>query len=80
MKNAFGKKRLKAQGSLEYMILIGVVLAIASVVVLFISGSFQGQTASGLFANCRSAAGQCQISKLTSPDDPCVQCRQQCAD
>ncbi|MBI4214472.1 class III signal peptide-containing protein [archaeon] len=68
----------KAQGSLEYLILIAVVLAVAAFVVLFVTGAFGGQQSSALLGNCRQAASTCKLFLLSSPNDPCVMCREQC--
>ena len=49
----------KAQGALEYLIIIAAVLAIAAIVVLFITGAFRGATGGGDIAKCRLAASTC---------------------
>jgi len=49
----------KAQGALEYLIIIAAVLAIAAIVVLFITGAFRGATGGGDIAKCRLAATTC---------------------
>jgi len=49
----------KAQGALEYLIIIAAVLAIAAIVVLFITGAFKGATGGGDIAKCRLAATTC---------------------
>jgi len=49
----------KAQGALEYLIIIAAVLAIAAIVVLFLTGAFKGATGGGDIAKCRLAASTC---------------------
>ena len=49
----------KAQGALEYLIIIAAVLAIAAIVVLFLTGAFRGATGGGDLAKCRLAAANC---------------------
>lgn len=60
----------KAQGSLEYLIIVAAVLAIAAVVVLFLSGAFKG-TNTGTTA-CKNAASQCAISLQTTTGYSCT--------
>ena len=55
----------KAQGALEYLIIIAAVLAIAAIVVLFLTGAFKGATGGGDIAKCRLAAATC-ASNLAS--------------
>jgi len=49
----------KAQGALEYLIIIAAVLAIAAIVVLFLTGAFKGAVGGGDIAKCRLAAATC---------------------
>lgn len=49
----------KAQGALEYLIIIAAVLAIAAIVVLFITGAFKGASGGGDIAKCRLTAATC---------------------
>jgi len=49
----------KAQGALEYLIIIAAVLAIAAIVVLFLTGAFKGATGGGDIAKCKLAASTC---------------------
>ena len=57
-------KQNKAQGSLEYLIIIAAVLAIAAIVVLFLTGAFKsaGQNAAG----CKQAAARCANDVATT--------------
>jgi uncharacterized protein (UPF0333 family) len=50
----------KAQGALEYLIIIAAVLAIAAIVVLFLTGAFTGASGGGDLASCRLAASTCK--------------------
>ena len=54
----------KAQGSLEYLIIIAAVLAIAAIVVLFLTGSFKS-TNRGI-TQCKAAAASCATQLATS--------------
>lgn len=60
----------KAQGSLEYLIIVAAVLAIAAVVVLFLSGTFKG--ASGGTVACKNEASQCSITQATTTGHNCT--------
>lgn len=54
----------RGQGSLEYLIIIAAVLAIAAVVVLFLSGAFTSTQASGNVAKCKQQAAACSASLI----------------
>lgn len=56
----------KAQGSLEYLIIIAAVLAIAAVVVMFLTGALGGTTAGGNIAQCKVAAAGCKTDLDTA--------------
>ncbi len=73
-----GKSR-KGQGALEYLIIIAGVLAIAAIVVYFLSGATNPrQTA---FSACRNAAAQCRQAKFSDPTYDCYpDCVKACAD
>lgn len=49
----------KAQGSLEYLIIIAAVLAIVAIIVLFITGSFGASKSSADISKCKAAASRC---------------------
>ena len=70
----------KAQGSLEYLIIIAVVMAIVAVAVLFFSGAFSSAKTSTALADCRQAAAECKALKFNSPNDPCLRCNTACVD
>ena len=63
----------KAQGSLEYLIIIAAVLAIAAVVVMYLSGVFGGTGAS--WSRCRETASNCAAMQVAGPFD----CGEMCA-
>ena len=75
---SFRKKRNKAQGSLEYLVIIAAVLAISAVVVYFVAGATKSQVSSTNFAKCKQAASDCASSHLLSPNDPCISCETAC--
>lgn len=54
------------QGALEYLIIVAAVLAIAAIVVLFLTGAFQS-TSSDIGA-CKAQAASCATSLLGTPD------------
>ena len=67
----------KGQGSLEYLIIIAAVLAIAAIVVLFLTGAFKstGQDVSA----CKAAASRCAIDLATSNNQAeCPYCDTEC--
>ena len=65
------KKGKAGQGSLEYLIIIAAVLAIAAIVVLFLTGAFTGATSSGDLSLCKYAASKCATELATSASDTC---------
>jgi hypothetical protein len=52
----------KAQGALEYLIIIAAVLAIAAIVVLFLTGAFKGSVGAGNTGECKTAAASCGLT------------------
>ena len=69
---------LKAQGSLEFMVIIAVVLAIVGITTLYMSGLLSGQSSQASVALCKQASQTCKLSKLSSPNDPCLSCDTAC--
>ncbi|NYZ79851.1 class III signal peptide-containing protein, partial [Candidatus Micrarchaeota archaeon] len=57
----------RAQGSLEYLIIIAAVLIVSGVVVLFVSGAAGGGKSSANYASCQQAATQCRTKHLLNP-------------
>ena len=69
----------KGQGSLEYLIIVAGVLAVAAVVVLFITSASNPQAAK--IAKCKQAATQCDLTHQTAPMTQCkASCYQACVD
>jgi len=71
---------MKAQGSLEYMVIIAVVLAISGIAILYTSGIVGTQTSVASISYCKQTAEKCELSKMTSPTDPCSSCITACID
>jgi uncharacterized protein (UPF0333 family) len=56
----------KAQGALEYLIIIAAVLAVAAVVVLFLSRASASPLASGGYSACKNQAASCGLRLATA--------------
>jgi len=69
----------KAQGALEYLIIIAAVLAIAAIVVLFLTGAFKGATGGGNIAKCRLSASTCANNIATGVYASTASCAAPCA-
>jgi len=70
----------RAQGSLEYLVIIAVVLAISSIVMLYATGIIGTQKSSVSISTCKQASIDCKLSKISSPTDSCTQCDTSCKD
>jgi len=70
----------RAQGSLEYLIIISVVLAISAIVIMYTTGIIGGQKSSVSISTCKQASIDCKLSKMSSPTDQCDQCDAACKD
>ncbi|MEM0372334.1 MAG: class III signal peptide-containing protein [archaeon] len=70
--------KMKGQGSLEYLIIIAAVLAIAAIVVLFLTGAFTGARVTGDASKCKTAASQCATELATSTGATCSYCEGVC--
>ena len=68
----------KAQGSLEYMVIIVAVLLVSGVVVYVVSGSTGSSVNSVNFEQCKTAANQCRTNHLVNAHDPCNFCEKAC--
>ena len=68
----------KAQGGLEYLIIIGAAIAITAVVTLFVINYFGANTEQYFYASCRQAASTCNVSLSINPFNPCVVCDNAC--
>lgn len=62
----------RGQGSLEYLIIIAAVLAIAAIVVLFLTGAFSGARSTGDAAACKNIASNCATQTATSAGFECA--------
>jgi len=71
---------VKAQGSLEYLIIIAAVLIVAGVTVLFVSGSAGASKQSALYSACQESAITCRSKHVLNPKDPCNFCNTACTD
>jgi hypothetical protein len=69
---------MKAQGALEYLIIIAAVLAIAAVTVTFMSGVFGTSSESANIALCRQAAASCDNKLATGVSKSCPECEKSC--
>ena len=70
----------RAQGSLEYLIIIAVVLAVSGIVVGYMTGIVGEHRSSATITGCKQAAVDCKASKLLSSTDPCLSCDTTCKD
>ncbi len=71
---------MRAQGALEYLIIIAAVLGISAVVVLFIGGTFTGSSGGADLSKCRLAAANCQKDMATGLSSTCPYCDTACVD
>jgi hypothetical protein len=68
----------KAQGALEYLIIIAVVISITAVITLISVNYFGGQQQEYHYASCQQAASTCKISKSINQNNPCTVCDNAC--
>jgi len=68
----------RAQGSLEYLIIVAAVLAVSAVVVVFVSGMF-GSVKPDV-SKCKSAATMCANKMITTQNPSCSECDVACVD
>ena len=68
----------RGQGSLEYLIIIAVILAVSGIVVLYATGAFSTGQGQVDLNSCKQAAAECKIVKQTVPNDPCRLCETAC--
>jgi len=69
---------MRTQGSLEYLVIIAAVLAIAGITAVFLSGVLSGQSSQVSVAACKQASETCKLSQMSSPNDPCISCNAAC--
>ena len=70
---------MRAQGSLEYLIIIAAILAIAAIVILFLTGVFGAGKTGASISNCRNAASKCATERATSVEPTCDYCNEACS-
>jgi uncharacterized protein (UPF0333 family) len=70
----------RGQGSLEYIIIIAAVLAVAGVVIMMSTGMLSNQKSSAALNACKQAAAQCKVLHYSAPNDPCNICKTSCND
>lgn len=70
---------MKAQGSLEYLLLVGAVLIIAGVAIVILIQSVSTKNTVN-YTQCQSAAKQCQFLLLIKSDYNCQTCDVECID
>jgi len=68
----------KAQGSLEYLIIIAVVLAVTAIVTLIAVNSFGSQQNRYFYTSCANAAAVCKTSLSANPSAQCSACDTSC--
>jgi len=68
----------KAQGSLEYLVLIAVVLAIISVVTMIAVGYIGSQQGKYSYNTCKNAAANCKAALAANSNDKCSYCDTEC--
>ena len=71
---------MKAQGSLEYLIIIAAVLVVSGVAVMFMAGVTSSGKESVMYSSCQEAATQCRLLRVANPNNPCLICEEQCKD
>jgi hypothetical protein len=69
---------MKAQGALEYIIVIATALAVTGIVSALVMDYFGPQQTQYNYATCRQAASSCKTILGASPDDSCSFCNTAC--
>jgi hypothetical protein len=69
---------MRAQGALEYLIIIAAVLGISAIVVLFVTGAFTASSSGADISKCRLAAANCQRDLALGLGISCAQCDDAC--
>ncbi|MFH0986869.1 MAG: hypothetical protein V1911_02345 [Candidatus Micrarchaeota archaeon] len=78
--NRAASKKNSAQGSLEYLVILGAVITVSALVVVYLAGS-SGESAKNVqIQECVSAAAKCEVNHFSNPADPCNFCAEDCAD
>jgi hypothetical protein len=68
----------RAQGSLEYLIIIAAAISITAVVTLLVINYFSTNTEQYFYASCRQVASTCKTTLFANPNDPCNACDTAC--
>ena len=68
----------KAQGALEYLIIISVTLAIVAIITMVVVNSYYAQSSDYAFNTCREAASRCKMAISGNPSEPCLFCNNAC--
>ena len=74
----FLNKKMKAQGSIEYLVIIAAVLVVSGLVIYLVTGSAGGSKQDILYGNCVAATQQCKLLKAVNSHDTCKVCENQC--
>ncbi len=70
---------MKGQGSLEYLIILAVILGVAAIVIFFVTGATGAAIEQGTMNKCREATAQC-ASLLFGGSYDCTFCEEACID
>jgi hypothetical protein len=68
----------RAQGALEYLVIIATSIAILAVIVMISTNYFTANTTDYLYNSCREAASRCKMAISGNPADQCVFCNNAC--
>jgi len=71
---------MRAQGALEYLIIIAAVLGISAIVVFFVTGAFTSSTSGADFSKCRVATANCKHNTALGVTTVCDACKSACTD
>ena len=74
------KQVKKAQGSLEYLIIIAAVISISAIVIFLVTGSAGNSEKNVLYSSCRQAAVECGLLHKANPNNTCQICDESCVD
>jgi hypothetical protein len=70
---------MRAQGAIEYLIIIAAVLAISAIVVIFVTGAFTGTSGAADVSKCKTAAANCG-AQILGGSAACAACDTACVD
>ncbi len=69
---------MRAQGSLEYLVIITAAIAVLAVVASFVVGYFSTQSDQFYYASCSNAASLCANTLITDSENQCNVCNNAC--